>query len=668
MAKQRLKSRPERDDDYKEALRRFKESSDHWKENRKHYIDDIKFGRLGEQWPETIRKQREQDGRPCLTINKMPAFVRQVVNDSRRNKPQIKVHPVDDGSDIETAKILNGMIRNIEYTSNAEVAYDTALESAVAGGFGFIRVDVEYAEGDVFEKDIKICRVPNPLTIYPDAMTQAADSSDWTYCFVTELISEEQHKQRYPGKEVSSFATDDRDEMDELWFEEKLIRVAEYWSVKETKETIVLLSNGAIVEVGQYKAQQMMFDAAGITMTDRREVTRRTVTQRVMNGYEFLDEGTEWAGIYIPIIPVYGEEINIEGKRIFQSLTRPARDPQMMFNFWRTASTELVALAPKAPWIGRKGAFDTDADKWATANVENHSYIEYDGGEAPQRQPFSGVPAGALQEALNASDDIKAITGMYDAALGARSNETSGRAIMARQRESDIGTFHFIDNLTRALRHTGRILVDLIPKVHAAPRVIRTIGFDGTNEQVKVNEPFQDKDGVTKLYNLTAGKYDVTCEAGPSFTTQREEAAFSMTEFVQAVPQAGNLIGDLIAKNMDWPGAEEVAERLKLMLPPQLQNDKSPIPPQVAAQMQQMQQMLQQMQQAMGQLQQENAQLKQDKSVEAQKVQIDGYNAETNRLKVTSAAMTQEQVQMLVLQTLQQALTPGLDQPQQMPN
>lgn len=205
-----------------------------------------------------------------------------------------------------------------------------------------------------------------------------------------------------------------------------------------------------------------------------------------------------FAGKYIPIVPVYGDEVYLEGKRHFISLTRWARDPQQMFNYWRSASTELVALAPKAPFIGPKGAFKTDANKWATANATSHAYMEYDGQISPQRQAFAGVPAGVLQEALNASDDMKSTMGIYDAALGNRSNETSGRAIMQRQRESDTATFNYIDNLSRAIRHAGRIIVDLIPKVYNTERIIRVIHEDGQNEQVKIGggQPMQtDPDG-----------------------------------------------------------------------------------------------------------------------------------------------------------------------------
>jgi hypothetical protein len=371
---------------------------------------------------------------------------------------------------------------------------------------------------------------------------------------------------------------------------------------------------------------------------------------------------------------VYGDELNIEGKRYFMSLIRDAKDAQQMFNYWRTASTELVALAPKTPFIGPKGAFDVDQDKWATANVVSHPYIEYQGPVPPQRQPFAGPPAGALQEALNASDDMKAIIGMYDAALGARSNETSGRAIIARQRESDVSTFNYVDNLSRAIRHAGRILVDLIPKVYSGPRVVRVLYEDGRNDMVPVNQPLppemlqkqqreakEQVEDIVSIYDLTTGKYDVTVSAGPSFTTKREEAATQMVEFVRVFPQAAPMIGDLLAKNLDWPGADDIADRLKSMLPPHLQKDGNPMVEQLTMQMQQMdgqaKQAVQVLQQQLQQMAQELEAAKSGQQadalsvqMDAKKLEIDTMNAQVNaQLKQVELQIKQMEAQVKMM-------------------
>lgn len=666
-----------------EALEHFKLSEEAESENRKAWIDDVRFARLGEQWPDGVKRQREIDGRPCLTINRMPAMLRQVVNDARQNKPAIKVHPVDSGAKRETAEILNGLIRNIEYTSNADVAYDTALDHAVTGGFGYFRIDVDYACDDEFDLDIKICRIANPLTVYGDENSTAADSSDWNKAFITELYTEREFEKRWKGAEKSNWESSYRD-LPDGWRDNELVRVAEWWTREEVPAKLLKLSDGMVLYVNEYMRIKDILDAQGITVVGERDTKTNKVKQKIISGAEVLEEN-EWAGKYIPIVPVYGDEVMVEGKRHWISLTRWAKDPQQMFNYWRTASTELVALAPKAPYLGPKGAFNTDANKWATANNVSYPYIEYDGSEMPKRQPFAGPPAGALQEALNASDDMKSTMGIYDAALGARSNETSGRAILQRQRESDTATFNYIDNLSRAIRHAGRVMVDLIPKVYNAPRIIRVIHEDGSNESVPINQPFtpdqakspqaqayeagktqETVDGLTRIYDVTTGKYDVTCEAGPSFSTKREEAAAQMMELGRMFPPMMQVAGDLLVKNLDWPGADDIADRLKAMLPPQLQGQS----PQVMQMRQQMQQMDQMAKQAVGQLNQQIAQLQQqlqqEKSRDAQamlqadidrkKLEIDEYNAVTNRMKVTAPAMTPQDIQMLVVQTVRQAL------------
>lgn len=677
-----------------EALEHFKLSEEAESENRKAWIDDVRFARLGEQWPDGVKRQREIDGRPCLTINRMPAMLRQVVNDARQNKPAIKVHPVDSGAKRETAEILNGLIRNIEYTSNADVAYDTALDHAVTGGFGYFRIDVDYACDDEFDLDIKICRIANPLTVYGDENSTAADSSDWNKAFITELYTEREFEKRWKGAEKSNWESSYRD-LPDGWRDNELVRVAEWWTREEVPAKLLKLSDGMVLYVEEYMRIKDILDAQGITVVGERDTKTNKVKQKIISGAEVLEEN-EWAGKYIPIVPVYGDEVMVEGKRHWISLTRWAKDPQQMFNYWRTASTELVALAPKAPYLGPKGAFNTDANKWATANNVSYPYIEYDGGVMPQRQPFAGPPAGALQEALNASDDMKSTMGIYDAALGARSNETSGRAILQRQRESDTATFNYIDNLSRAIRHAGRVMVDLIPKVYNAPRIIRVIHEDGSNESVPINQPFtpdqakspqaqayeagktqETVDGLTRIYDVTTGKYDVTCAAGPSFSTKREEAAAQMLELGRMFPPMMQVAGDLLVKNLDWPGADDIADRLKAMLPPQLQGQS----PQVMQMRQQMQQMDQMAKQAVSQLNQQIAQLQQqlqqEKSHDAQamlqadidrkKLEIDEYNAVTNRMKVTAPAMTPQDIQMLVMQTVRQALEPPEHQEEQQP-
>lgn len=638
-------------DTLSDALEEFRLSEDAESENRKQWIDDVRFARLGEHWPAGVKRQRETDGRPCLTINRLPSMLRQVLNDARQNKPSIKVHPVDSGAKRETAEIYNGLIRNIEYTSSADIAYDTALDNAVTGGFGYFRITTDYACDDEFEQDIFIERIVNPLTVYGDENSMCADSSDWNKAFVTELYTLEQFGARWKGAEKSSWETDYRD-LPDGWKDGDLVRVAEYWKRTEQPAKLLKLSDGMVLYETEYLKIKELLDAQGIVVVGDRPTKTRKVKQRIMSGAEVLEEN-DWAGKFIPIIPVYGDEVVVEGKRHFISLTRWAKDPQQMFNYWRTASTELVALAPKAPFVGPKGAFNTDAGKWATANNVSYPYIEYDGAVPPQRQPFAGPPAGALQEALNASDDIKSVMGIYDAAMGARSNETSGRAILQRQRESDTATFNYIDNLARAIKHAGRVLVDLIPKVYSAPRIVRVIYEDGTNESVPINQEFtpdpaksqQSKiyqagkeqeavDGLTRIFDVTTGKYDVTCEVGPSFSTKREEAANQMMELGKMFPPMMQVAGDLLVKNLDWPGADDISARLKMLLPPQLHGQS----PQVMQLQQQLQQIDGQARQAVGQLQGELQKMQQQMDDKRREEAIKEYDAETKRIQALTAA------------------------------
>jgi hypothetical protein len=651
------------------ALEEFKECYEAEDDNRQEALDDIRFARLGEQWPLNIRQQRQLEGKPCLTLNTLPSFIRQVVNDSRQNKPAIKVKPVDDNGDPETAEILSGLIRNIEYISNADVAYDTAVDNAVTCGVGYLRVDVDYAHDDTFDLDILIKRVANIFSVYGDPLSESADSSDWMRAFVVDRMDKNVFKRKYKGAEPV-----DWDElgyngqhMQAPWLEQETIQVAEWWKREEVSRKIVQLTGGQVIDAKQYRESKEVFDALGLAVRGEREVKSWKVVQRIVTGAEILEEN-KWPGIYIPIIPVYGEEVNLEGKRYFRSMIRDVKDAMRMRNYWRTASTELVALSPRVPFIGPQGAFDTDARKWATINTQNHPYVQYDGPTPPTRQPLeSGAAIGAMQEALAANDDIKSILGMFDASLGKQSNETSGRAILARQRESDTSTFHFIDNLSRAIRHLGRVVIDLVPHVYNGPRILRIVGEDGESKNVPVNqsipttvpgaqtgqEASQTQQALDQIYDLTTGRYDVVVETGPSYNTKREEAATQMVEMMRAYPQGAPLMVDLLAKNLDWPGADEIAERFKAMLPPQVQG----VNPETQALQQQLMQLQQQAMQQISQLQQQNEQLQQDKMIDAKKLEIDAYNAETNRLKATSAGMTLEQVQVVVVDTLRQVLS-----------
>ena len=618
------------DDKLTEIREAFQMCEEAEAQNRDMAMDDLQFGRSGLQWPEEVKRQRERDRRPCLTVNRMPTFIRQIVNDARMNKPSIKCHPVDSNADVETAKILNGLIKQIEVNSSADAAYSKAIDDAVSMGFGYFRVDVDFAQDDTFERDIKIERIMNPFSVYRDPRSTAVDSSDWNMCFVTELLTHDEFEASYPDAEKVDFASQSYEQRDNLWYTEDTIRVAEYWTREEVDREIVLLTDGQILDNDVFEAQRDILEMSGILPVQSRTTKSMKVKQCVATGSEILSE-IDWAGKYIPIIPVYGEEVVVGENRSFHSLIHFAKDSQQMYNFWRTAAAELVALAPKAPFIGPVGAFNTDQAKWSTANSTNHAFLEYDGGQAPTRQPFAGVPAGAIQEALNSSDDMKSVIGMTS--LGNMEKEISGKGISARQRENDVGTYHFIDNLSRAIRHTGRIIVDLIPSVYTEARVLRIIGEDDTPQMAMVNQMTQvDGEPEPRMYDLTTGKYDVVVKLGPSHSTQRQEAADQMMLLVQQFPQAAPVIGDLIAKNLDWPGAQEMGERLQKLLPAALQGidqEKEALKGQLAEAVAVIQQL-----QADQNVRVQKNQIDANKvALDAQKVVTEKYRAETDRME-----------------------------------
>lgn len=637
----------EADDILAEGKTKFALAEDAENDNRISAVQDIMFARHEDQWPEAIRREREREDRPCLTISKMNAFIRQVVNDARQNKPAIKVHPADSGADPETAELISGLIRNIEYTSNADTAYDTGIEAAVAGGFGYWRVGLDYAYHDSFEMDLSIERVGNPFSVYGDPNSTEADSSDWMDAFVVDRLTEDQFKAKYGKK--SKVDWDDASAWgQDTWRESNEVLTAEWWKREEAEIKIAQFLDQRNGEIRTYSQDQIekdediqLFLETGI-LEFKRERMGKTykVRQRIMSGAEVLEDN-DWAGCYIPIVPVYGDEYNIKGRRYFRSLIHSAKDAQRQFNYWRSAATELVALAPRVPWIGRKGTFDSDQERWNTANKKSHAYLEYD-GEVPTRLPLdSGPAAGALQESLNASDDMKAVIGLYDASLGARSNETSGRAIMARQREGDVSTFHFIDNMSRAIRHTGRILIDLIPHVYSGERMIRVMGEDGKPESKQLGKPFPKVDpktgqpmqdpstgeAIMALHDLSAGKYDLTVKTGPSYTTMREEAVAMMTQIVQAMPQSAPIIAPELFKNFDWPGADKIAEKFEQMA------EGPQIPPE-------MQKAIEEGKQELEQLREENQQLKMDRSIDQAELQAKIEQAQVE-------AETEEQVEMI---------------------
>lgn len=601
-------TKEEMDPEEKEKLlsrirKRFDRAALSEADNRKSALEDLKF-KKGDQWPADIQAQRNFDKRPCLTINKLPTFVHQVTNDQRQNRPCINVNPVGDRGDVDGAKMYRGVIRAIERASTADIAYDTAFESAASAGLGYFRIATEYEDADGFDQVLAIKRIRNPFTVYLDCDRMEPDGSDAMWGFVTEMMPRDEFKEEYPDMNPVPFAQSGIGEMMKNWATDSLVRVAEYYEVKLEKKTLVKLSNGWVG--WEDKIDDDVWTAiqdGHIDIVAERESGCPIVHWYKVTALDVLEHGPT-VFRWIPIIPVVGDEIDIEGKVTYSGIIRHAKDPQRMYNYWSTAETELVALAPKAPWIMEEGQVEGHEDKWKQANIKSYPYLLYrnvnvngQNAPAPQRQPFAGSPGGVVTAKQGAAQDMIATTGIrFDATKHERTTDESGIALQEIRSITDIGSFHYIDNLGRALKHAGRILIDAIPKVYDQRRVLTILREDDKEETIQIDPSatkgvMDGRDPATgkgrRVFNPTIGKYGVTVTVGPSYATKRIETAKSMMAFARALPQTAGVIADLIAKNQDWPGAEEMATRLAKVVamqhPGVLTPDMKDVPPQVQA-------------------------------------------------------------------------------------
>jgi hypothetical protein len=656
-----------------------------YSDSREDELDDLRFMAGSPdnqwQWPQDVLAQRGAvqgqtvNARPCLTINKLPQHVRQVTNDQRQNRPAGKVIPVDDKADVEVAEIFDGIVRHIEYISDADVAYDTACDNQVTYGEGYFRILTEYCDENTFDQDLRIGRIRNSFSVYMDPTIQDPCGADAEWCFITEDIPKADFERMYPNAEPISSVLQRGigDQALSQWINENTVRIAEYFYKEHSKATLNLYAGNQTAFEGSPEAQEL--EMLGLQPIRKREVDVKRVKWLKTNGYEILEE-SEWPGKWIPVIRVIGNEFEVEGRMFVSGLVRNAKDAQRMYNYWVSQEAEMLALAPKAPFIGYGGQFEGYEQQWKTANTTNWPYLEVNpdvtDGQGnilplPQRAPPPLAQTGLIQAKMGAADDIKASTGQYDASLGMRSNERTGRAILARERQGDTGTYHFVDNLARAIRYGTRQLVDLIPKIYDTQRIARIIGIDGETGTVRIDpmqaEPVRrimDETGVVieKIYNPSVGKYDVAVTTGPSYATKRQEAMDAMGQILQANPALWQVAGDLFVKNMDWPGAQEISKRLQKMIDPKLLADEEDPALQAAnQQMQVMAQEMQMMQEMLRRVQQSmEAREVQIKEFEAQ---VKAYNAETDRIKAVESGLTQEQVQDIIMGTLAGMLSTG---------
>lgn len=534
-------------------------------DNREDALDDLEF-LTGVQWPEQVKREREEEGRPILTINRMPQFVRQVTGDIRRTNPAIKVLPGDSDATDDGAEVMAGIIRHIEYRSGAQGIYEGAAESAAACGMGWFRVVP--VKNEVGEQDIEILPIQNPFSVHVDPLAKHSTRRDSRFMFVTTEMDMEDFKEEYPGAATEGFEADGRVELLRRWYNGDTITVAEYfWR----------------------DGDQIMWAK--------------------MSGLEVLEGPTVFPSRHMPVFFVGGEEHHVGNRQVRSSVIRYAKDSQRLYNYWSSALTEIVALQPKAPFIGTTKQFEGHEAEWQNANNNNYPFLPYNADPeapgAPQRSAPPVSSSGMAEQIMLAAEDMKATTGIYDAALGAKSNEKSGVAIERRQVESDISTSIYVDNLAKSIEQCGRVLVDMIPRIYDTTRIVRVIGEDEATDFVELNVPVMTPAGPAYLNDPSFGMYDVRISTGPSYTSQRQEAADAMLEFGRVYPEALPVMGDLIAKNMDWPGADQIADRLRKLLPPGMAEDGEGTAEQHQIQM--LQQQIAQMQEAMAQMAQQPA-------------------------------------------------------------
>lgn len=562
------------EDIVKEAREGLSVSAEFDRDNRREAMEDLRFV-AGFHWSDAARAERGK--RPMITINRSGQFLRQVSNPIRQNMPTIKVEP-DGDDDSDMAEIANGLFRQIQYNSSASHVYAGAVEHMVACGIGWFRIMTDYKDEESFDQEIMIKRVFNPLSVFADPSDLEPARSNMGFCLVSEIWPREAFKKKWPGKSQNSIESPPETATNSsgiTWGSTDTVRVAEFWKRTEVPITIAKLKTGETVNItGMPKKQLQMLKEMGLIAGTRQSKTHK-VTMTLVSGDDILEETYECPCRWIPIIPVIGAEVPLEQGVYRHGLIRFQREPQQLHNYFMSVAAESLGQQPKSPYLATPKQIGKYRSLWDNANTSSTPYLLYEPDkDTPNGQPTRiappPLPTGLIQMAQMLADDMKATTGIYDAALGNRSNETSGVAIGARVEQGNQATFHFTDNLEHSLEHAGRIMLDMMPKVYDSQRTLRLMGEDGTETETEINAPSVSYDGQQMISNdmTQMGFKSVRVIMGPSYASKRQEAIQQLTQLIQAMPQLGQIAGDIIARNLDVDGAEEIAKRAKMMLPP----------------------------------------------------------------------------------------------------
>ncbi len=563
---------------HKEVLQLLEDDWRSDRTNRDDAVEDLRFV-AGDQWTQQEREEREADGRLCLTINRMPQFVNQVTGDIRQAQPATEVFPVDGQEDVPVANIFEGLIRQIEYQSKAHSAYAHGADSTVRAGIGHWRFETDTVDDSVFEQEIKIKRILDPLAVVWDSGSVEIDRADAKHAYITDFIHDNEFKRTYKNLDRTPVDTPlDGENYDTglYWRRDDFTRIAEYWYEEMHPRKLVMLATGQTLDITDWNDTDLQaLRASGLIQRERTAQVPK-IKRQMLDGLGFLSPPEDWAGKFIPIVPCMGVEVAFDGKIVRHGLVRFAKDAQKLYNFWRSQAGDTIARSPKAPWLVTPNNIKGYEGYWNNANNSNLPYLPFNidskaGNYVPVRQQPAQVPAAMWQEGQIAIDDMKGTTGIHDASLGAQGNEQSGKAIIARQREGDVGSFIYTDNFVMAMQRSGQILVDLIPRIYDTQRQIRILGADGQENFVAINTTMMSADGEPMLINdLSQGRFDVRVKVGASYTTARVDAREQISTAMQGNPKLWGIIGDLFFENSDFPGATEIAERIRNTIDPKI--------------------------------------------------------------------------------------------------